>query len=137
MPAGGASDSDFEAMRLKTDALVSSFNEHYRDAVLTPSRSRALPSPNSTASTQAASIVRFPASSPPNHPVVVTASHPLSHAPAKNTSPPSQQQQAPAAASATSSDFVYVIRLPPCLRIAVDVFSRSQVLPRHVDAGAV
>jgi hypothetical protein len=116
-------NSELQEMRLKTDALVTSFNERYRDTILTPSRSSTPHTPkckssshSNAARAESATIVRFPISSPSDH-IVCGATHPLSHAPLKTASPSSMRmQQAPVATSApstSSSDFMYVILIVP------------------------
>jgi hypothetical protein len=112
-------NSELQEMRLKTDALVTSFNERYRDTILTPSRSSAPHTPKCKSSShskaarvESATIVRFPISSPSGH-IVYGTTHPLSHAPIKIASPTSMRMQqapvAPSASSTSSSDFMYVI----------------------------
>ena len=113
---GASANVDLEDMRLKTDALVSLFNERYREAILSPPRSSAPLTPSNcrsssksnTARSESASVVRFPISSPSNEINGSTTTHPLSHAPPKNISPtPVRVQNAPPPPSAASSDFVY------------------------------
>lgn len=117
MQEGVPAKSDLEDMRLQTDALVSEFSEHYRDAVLTPAKTSAhlTPSHKSSSRLESATVVRIPVSSPSNNLIGVTSPHPLSHAPPKNISPPPLRAQqvltAATAPSASSSDFVYVCSL--------------------------
>ncbi len=139
--------ADLQDMRLKTDALVSAFNERYRDTILTPSRSSAPHTPNYQTSNQSrlesATVVRFPVSSPSDLVVgaMSTTPHPLSHAPPKNVSPSSMRVQhapvVPSAPSASSSDFVYVVRAE-CVALCTISPSRSAfvllTLPRYFRA---
>ncbi len=113
---GASANVDLEDMRLKTDALVSVFNERYREAILSPPRSSAPLTPSNcrpssksnTVRSESASVVRFPISSPSIEINGSTTTHPLSHAPPKNISPtPVRVQNAPPPPSAASSDFVY------------------------------
>jgi hypothetical protein len=117
MQDGVPAKSDLEDMRLQTDALVSEFSEHYRDAVLTPAKTSAhfTPSHKSSSRLESATVVRIPVSNPSNNLIGVTSPHPLSHAPPQNISPPSlrapQVLMTATAPSASSSDFVYVCQL--------------------------
>ncbi len=131
-------------MRLKTDALVSEFNERYRTAMLTPPRSSAPHTPSMTSSksnTTRSTVVRFPISSPFNDITGGATAHPLSHAPPKNVSPtPTRVQHAPAppaALSAASTDFVYSSPFPRVtervLPLPCFCFARSN-LPRYYRA---
>jgi hypothetical protein len=113
---GVPAQADLEDMRLQTDALVSSFNERYRDAILTPSHSSSPHTPSykssiqsNTARSEPATVVRFPISSPSNLAIGRSSNHPLSHAHHNNASPSSMRQTsaAPPAPSASSSDQIY------------------------------
>jgi hypothetical protein len=112
---GVPAKADLEEMRVQTDALVSSFNERYRDTILTPVRLSAPRTPNNkslsqSAETETAAAVHGHALSPYNDAIVRASILPLSSANPKNISPFPMRQQASAAPPATpasSSDQIY------------------------------